>query len=190
MIKSMGFLSETLVRPKILKSNSIYILPGVGSFDEGVKRLKKTGWDIFLKEVSLDPSNCILGICLGMQLLCERSEEGQLEGLQLIPGVFKHFKSILPEPLTKKIPHMGWNGVEFIKSDLGIFDGLQDTSKYYFVHSYAYTHPNSNYAEGMTKYGITFPSIIKKRNVLGFQFHPEKSHKYGKLLLEKVILKF
>jgi|694.fasta_scaffold42041_7 glutamine amidotransferase len=190
MVQNIGFESETLTKPSSLYGNSLFILPGVGSFDEGMTRLKKFGWDIFLKESALDSTNSILGLCLGMQLLCDQSEEGKLEGLGLIPGHFRHFRSFAWTSFTKKVPHMGWNQVEFVKSNSKIYEGLGTDSRYYFVHSYAYSHSSNEFVDGMTNYGIAFPSIIRKGKILGLQFHPEKSHKYGKELLGRVISKF
>jgi glutamine amidotransferase len=190
MVQHIGFDSETLITPCSLTGNSLFILPGVGSFDEGMNRLKKLGWDTFLKQTALDSTNSILGLCLGMQLLCDQSEEGKLEGLGLIPGHFRHFRTLTSTSFTKKVPHMGWNQVEFVKSNSKIYEGLGEDSKYYFVHSYAYNHLNTDFVDGVTTYGITYPSIIRKGNVLGLQFHPEKSHMHGKILLERVISKF
>lgn len=178
MLKKIGYKSTLLVEPDSMVKYDIYILPGVGAFDEGIKRLKQSGWFDFLKSVAYDKSIKIIGICLGMQLLCSGSEEGTLSGLNLIPGRFKKFKSDI-----LKIPHMGWNTVDFTIPDFTVLEN----SRYYFVHSYKYMHENENYVLGRTKYGEQFVSAIYNDNIWGFQFHPEKSHKFGMQLLRDLI---
>ena len=190
MLKVSGYEPNLFENPTETGDNSLYILPGVGSFDEGAKRLKDSGWDSLLKKVALNPSNRVLGICLGMQLLCEGSEEGSLNGLHLIPGYFRHFNSVILEKGSEKIPHMGWNTVEFLNHEMNIFKDVNETSKFYFVHSYIYTHINNNYIQGLSHHGVNFASIIRNNNIMGLQFHPEKSHKFGKSLLKKVVAKF
>ncbi|NPV49917.1 MAG: imidazole glycerol phosphate synthase subunit HisH [Candidatus Methanofastidiosum sp.] len=153
-----------------------FILPGVGAFEDGMKNLAPF-IKVLKKEVETKP---ILGICLGMQMLFSDSEEnGFFKGLNLIPGSVKK----LPEGL--KVPHMGWNSIEFLDDD-PLLMGIKNESYFYFVHSYA-PFCGPDYALGETEYGIKFPSIVAKEFIYGTQFHPEKSGESGLKLLKNYI---
>lgn len=159
----------------ILSANKI-ILPGVGSFDHGMSKLKENGIDLLLKQVSVEKNIQIMGICLGMQLLTEGSEEGELPGLGLINGRVKRFNN--EQNPHMKIPHMGWNVINPYKEHYLLAD-LQKESRYYFVHSYYVECENSEDILMTSKYGKEFVSAFQKDNVIGCQFHPEKSHRFG-----------
>jgi glutamine amidotransferase len=189
MLSQVGIESELLIKPG---ENSIYdliILPGVGAYDNGVKKLKESGWFTWLKENQEKKENksSLMGICLGMQLLCNGSEEGNLCGLGFIPGYFKKFE-FEQDTSTLKIPHMCWNDVLFNEAKTEWAKEInQQAPRFYFVHSYHYTNDGDEYIIGTTHYGYNFASAVKLDNVLGFQFHPEKSHKYGKALLAGIL---
>lgn len=155
------------------------ILPGVGSYDFAMKILYDKGWVDRLNS-HISSGGFLLGICLGMQLLCEGSEEGNLNGLGLIPGEFVRFKEKYSNDLLK-IPHMGWNNVSYLEKLPFSFSNNLDSKKYYFIHSYHYTFKNNDFIYGQTKYGKDFGSVIGTNNgqIMGVQFHPEKSHIYG-----------
>jgi len=156
------------------------ILPGVGAFDNGVKALKKEGFYDAIKS-KMDYSKVpLLGICLGMQLLANSSEEGCLKGLGLIQGEVKKFNFIDNQGL--KVPHMSWNKIN-LKKNCNLTQFLDKDPRFYFVHSYFFDPFDKNNILATTNYGIEFASIIKKGNIYGTQFHPEKSHKYGMKLL-------
>ncbi len=173
--------SEALVSRDIRDINSAtkLVLPGVGAFPECMKNLKKFG----LVESILDflkSNKPFLGICLGLQLLFDESEEfGLNRGLEVIHGKVKAFD----REMGLKIPHMGWNQVIF-KKDIAIFDGIDNESYFYFVHSYYVEPEQESDTAAQTDYGITFTSAIARGNVFALQFHPEKSQKNGLKILE------
>lgn len=166
----------------ISKADKI-ILPGVGHFGQGMKNLTDFGFIDAVREAVIEKKKCILGICLGMQLLTEHSEEGNVNGLGLIKGHVRKF----PNPQNGlKIPHMGWNSLMFRK-DSSIIDDLMPEDFVYFVHSYYADCTNRDDVLFQTEYGIIFDSAFQHENILGFQFHPEKSHRVGLKLLTNFV---
>lgn len=165
---------------KIEKADKL-ILPGVGAFDAGMKQLSERGLVSFLQEQVLQEGKPILGICLGMQLLGRKSEEGKMRGLGLIP--FDNIRFRIDPASNLKVPHMGWDIVNFTKGS-PLIEGIDGVQRYYFVHSY---HAVCDYPENslMTcDYGYEFTAAVVKGNIMGVQFHPEKSHNFGMKLLE------
>lgn len=168
----------------IINANKI-LLPGVGSFDTAVSRLSNLGMFDALKHQAIRGIP-FLGICLGMQLLSERSEEGSLSGLGLIPGYVKRFQ-FNGSGLKVKIPHMGWNTINILK-DQALANNLDKLSRFYFVHSYYFECEQSEHKLFETTYGgFTFTSAVQSKNIMGVQFHPEKSHRYGMQLINNFI---
>ncbi|HET8793488.1 MAG TPA: imidazole glycerol phosphate synthase subunit HisH [Nitrososphaeraceae archaeon] len=155
------------------------VLPGVGNFDPAIISINKckSGFSKFLR------SNIpILGICLGMEMLFEKSEEGKLAGLDIIKGQVLS----LPKRLVK-IPHIGWNSLEIINKESKLFDGVPDKSWVYFVHSY-YTAPkNSDIITSESNYGINIPASIEIDNIYCTQFHPEKSSTVGEKMIQNFV---
>ena len=157
------------------------ILPGVGAFDETISTLREKGIVDILNRRVEKGNLLILGICVGMQMLADCSEEGSLAGLGWIPGEVKKFDKNLIQG-KPKLPHLGWNSISIVK-DCPLFKVIDEEIGFYFVHSYYF---NCKYVENVlttTDYGITFHSAISRGNVYGVQFHPEKSHDNGIQLL-------
>lgn len=183
MIKRIGYESVISNLPKVIEQAEIIILPGVGRFDCAMGNLNKLGIIGSIKEKA-NSGTPLLGICLGMQLLSSYSEEGNVQGLDLIPGIVRKFN--LPEKF--KIPHMGWNYVDYKKGDhlFANFESFGE-ARFYFVHSYHFSCENASHVIGSTTYGKPFASVIRSGNIQGVQFHPEKSHKFGMQLLKNLI---
>ncbi len=166
----------------VLREAEKLILPGVGSFDYGMKNLQELGIIDVLKEKVLNLGTPLLGICLGMQLLTEGSEEGTLPGL----GFFKAHTKKFPSHWSGQklnIPHMGWNYVH-ATNGAQLFKNSSEDKRFYFVHSYFVECVDKSDIIGTTEYGDCFTSAIGRDRIFGVQFHPEKSHKYGMNLLK------
>ena len=178
-IEHVGAVVKVSDNPKDLEDASGIVLPGVGAFKDAVLNLKNKGlWEAILKEV--EKGKPFLGICLGLQLLFERSYEfGETEGLGLIKGKVVKFKL----PPEFKIPHMGWNQVWKRKESL-LLKGIESGSFFYFVHSYYVNCEEENAKLTETDYCIYFTSSVEKENIFATQLHPEKSQKLGLKLLE------
>lgn len=161
------------------------ILPGVGSFDYAVKCLTNGCWVAPLNEAVLGEKKKVLGICLGMQLMCLDSEEGKLAGLGWLKARVVRFK-FGPEKESLKIPHMGWNSVQVQKSNQLLLPNPEE-NRFYFVHSYHVACDDQGDVVGTTNYGHDFTSIFSKDNIYGVQFHPEKSHRFGIGLIRNFI---
>lgn len=162
-------------REAIARSEKI-ILPGVGHFDLAMQNLEQRDLVGPLRDAILTDRKPILGICLGQQLLCKFSEEGEREGLGFIDANVR--KIVPPEGSSLKVPHMGWSRVEFAKQD-PMIAGLGHEARFYFVHSYSVTCRDPADILGTSDYGGPFVSAFTRDNIAGVQFHPEKSHKYG-----------
>lgn len=156
------------------------VLPGVGAFDHAMQQLDKLNLIAAIKSAA-ENKTPILGICLGMQLLFERSEEGQLPGLGIVPGYVKRFSF---EGITLKIPHMGWN-IVYPTHSSSLFSSDGQELRFYHVHSYHVVCDLQDDVTAITHYGYDFTSAIQRGNVMGVQFHPEKSHRFGMELIKK-----
>lgn len=177
MCKYIGCQAKISVSLDEIEKATSLILPGVGSFDQAMTFLEKNRLNELLYFKVIEQHTPILGICLGMQLLTEGSEEGDLPGLSFIRAKcikFKFDKGGIPY----KIPHMGWNDVYPVKSPSQLFPYINDELRFYFAHSY-HLECNPEIVVATSDYGYAFPSAIQKDNIFGVQFHPEKSHQFG-----------
>ena len=158
------------------------ILPGVGSFDYAMQLLEASGMQETLSDMVLNHNVPVLGVCVGMQMLADSSDEGNLSGLGWIPGQVKRFESSsLNEEIN--IPHMGWNNINPVITS-GLMEGLDSNSRFYFLHSYYFNCENEDSLLATTHYGNEFACAVHRNNVYGVQFHPEKSHRWGAKILE------
>ncbi len=171
----IGYESKiTSDHEEILGADKV-VLPGVGAFADAMDNLDKSGMISIIKEVA-QKGTPLLGICLGMQLLFDYSTEGgeKVSGLGLLKGSVNQF----PLNMGLKVPHMGWNSLD-IRQEKGIFSGVRQKSYVYFVHSYYLTAENTSDVAAVCEYGIRFDAAVCKGNIMGTQFHPEKSGDVG-----------
>ena len=182
-LKALGIESELTADPTRLQQADQVILPGVGAFGDAMKKLQATGLDQAVKQLAAS-GKPLLGICLGMQLLFDSSEEfGQQAGLGLIPGRVVSLKEAFEQKgIDLKVPHIGWNPIT-IKQTNPLLKNIQEQDQFYYVHSFYATDCESHLV-ATSKYGVSVPGIVAKGNVYGTQFHPEKSGKVGLALLQ------
>lgn len=187
MIKKIGGKVEITNDISIIKNAKKLILPGVGSFDRAMNNLEELNLIDVLKTKVIKEKTPILGICLGMQLMANKSEEGNKNGLGFIKGEVKKFSFNRKNKF--KIPHMGWNFIKIKKENPLLID-LNNQSRFYFVHSYHFVYEDEKDVLTTTNYDYDFVSSFAKENIIGVQFHPEKSHKFGMKLLKNFIENF
>jgi imidazole glycerol-phosphate synthase subunit HisH len=183
MVERIGGYTTIISQPEDFSNADKLILPGVGSFDNGIIRLKESNlWESLNSKVLIEKMP-ILCICLGMQLITNRSEEGQLGGLKWIDAECIRFSS---DDKTFKIPHMGWNTLQ-INRESSILKFIPENPRFYFVHSFYVKCNQRSDVLATTNYVSDFVSMINKNNIYATQFHPEKSHKYGMGLMKSFI---
>lgn len=181
MLKKVGVASVITSKPEELAAAKALILPGVGHFDTGMKNLRSRGLESVLSDLVMDKKVPILGICLGVQLFARGSEEGSEKGLGWIAADVKRFT--FPEGKALPVPHMGWNEVEWTDSKL--LEGMtRGEARFYFVHSYHVVPDDPADVAATVTYGAKIVAAVTRGNVMGAQFHPEKSHRFGMALLK------
>lgn len=154
------------------------VLPGVGNFDPAIRSIEGSARHL---DKAIESGMPVMGICLGMEMLFERSEEGELEGLKILDG------NVVLLPKSKvKIPHMGWNNLQ-IKGDSRLLRGVRDNSWVYFVHSYRTVPKDRKLVVASSDYGVSVPAVIERENLIGVQFHPEKSGDVGAIMIKNFI---
>lgn len=158
------------------------ILPGVGAFDHAMDLLDASGMRPTLERLVVDEKRPVMGVCVGMQILADGSDEGERTGLGWIPGRVRHFSSA-PSNADLPMPHMGWNDV-YPRAGERLFEGLEADARFYFLHSYYFECPNEDHIAAHSGYGLEFACAVRNGHVHGVQFHPEKSHHYGARLLK------
>ena len=201
--RALGFLKADYVlskNPADLEKCDRLIFPGVGEAKYAMEQLKLTGFDTFLKDWA-QAQKPLVGICLGSQIIFEHSEEGDVECLGLLKGTIRHFESVwkdtsaplsdrTPAPLSDralKVPHMGWNNLEYANGSTPLFDGVDPKSDFYFVHSYLIQPDDSSIVKAWADYGCKVPACVSQGSITAFQFHPEKSGRAGLKILENYI---
>lgn len=182
-LESLGAEVKVTDQPEVIKKSDKIVLPGVGAFDDAVLALKKQGLAATLKE-AIKNKKIFLGICLGMQILFDTSEEASLtNGLGIISGQVLKFKV----EQSLKVPHMGWNQLKVKLGDCPLFKGLAVNPYVYFCHSYYAKPLDVRVTAAATDYGKEFTSVIWQDNVFGVQFHPEKSQDAGLVMLKNFV---
>jgi glutamine amidotransferase len=185
MINRIGGKVILANSPEELLEAKKIILPGVGSFDIGMRELQDGGWVETLNKLVIEQYVPILGICLGMQFFFDKSEEGSENGLGWIKGYLQKFISEENNPI--KIPHMGWNTLNILRKDGLIPTDVNEEVRYYFVHSYHAICQNNEEIVATAFHGSNITAAVQKNNIYGVQFHPEKSHRFGMDLLRNFI---
>jgi imidazole glycerol-phosphate synthase subunit HisH len=180
MLKRLGERAVISSDPSEVKAADRLILPGVGAFDAGARSLRTQGLIEPLRQRVLEDGVPTLGLCLGMELLFESSEEGQESGLGWIGGRIERFS--FSDGARRPIPHMGWNTVKVERQHPLVAD-LGDEPRFYFAHSYHARCADPTDVVATATYGYEFPAVVARANVVGAQFHPEKSHRFGLKLL-------
>lgn len=185
MLKKIGAKAETSSDPAVLRKADKLILPGVGAFDAGMRKINEAGLVPLLNELVLEKKASVIGLCLGMQLMTKRSEEGTEAGLGWIDAETVRFK-FGPENAHLKVPHMGWNTLD-IQRQHPLVSDLGTDARFYFVHSYHIVCADETDVLAYTDYGYPLAAVINKGNIMGAQFHPEKSHRFGMRLLKNFV---
>lgn len=182
-VSSLGYDVIISSKKEYIESSSHLILPGVGTFYNGMKNLNKFGLTEILRREVLKKNKPLLGICLGMQIMAEEGEEGGLcQGLGLIKG---RVRKLLINESRLKLPHIGWNNVE-LREKTRLFHGIKQPI-FYFVHSFCLVPEDDSLISARAEYGELFAVAIEKNNIFGCQFHPEKSQREGLKVLENFL---
>jgi len=184
MLQKAGAQSILARKPDDLIRTEKVILPGVGHFNEGMKLLHMSGFAPVLERLIRSENIQVMGICLGMQMLCRSSDEGAAPGMGLIDADVRKFQ--FPESFKLQIPHMGWNIVSSAKVN-ALLPPCEEEQRFYFVHSYKVVPDDPLISIGTAEYGGEFCAAFQKGNVFGVQFHPEKSHRFGMELMRRFI---
>jgi imidazole glycerol-phosphate synthase subunit HisH len=183
LFNRLGIETKRACKGKDFDNATHLILPGVGHFDHAIQKFNESGIKEPLQNLVLGSKIPLLGVCVGMQMLADRSDEGNLPGLGWIPGRVKEFTKN-SESSKLPLPHMGWNVLRPKKNNL-LFSGLDSNFlQFYFLHSYYFDTKEKEDILATTHYGFDFASVVSRQNIYGVQFHPEKSHKWGEQLLK------
>lgn len=183
LFQQLGISAQRSVTPESLNTATHLILPGVGHFDRAMNLFNKSGLRPKLEDLVLGKAIPIIGVCVGMQMLAEGSDEGILPGLNWIPGRVRAFTSN-PDSSHLPNPHMGWNNIQPKVGAKLFANGFADVPEFYFLHSYYFDAEEKSDIVGTSQYGINFAAVVSRGSIHGIQGHPEKSHRWGKQLLK------
>lgn len=183
MFKRLGISAERALVPSDLADATHLILPGVGHFDHAMQRLNDSGLRPALE--MMVQGNCIpvVGICVGMQMLAEGSDEGHLSGLNWVPGRVRAFANHT-KSANLPMPHMGWNDVQPVPDTPLFSNGFDNTPQFYFLHSFYFDAQNKTDVAATAHYGLDFDAVVSRGHIHGVQCHPEKSHHWGAQFLK------
>ncbi|MBE0369255.1 imidazole glycerol phosphate synthase subunit HisH [Pseudoalteromonas aurantia] len=186
LFKRLGLEAKRAVSPLELSDATHLILPGVGHFDHAMQSLNESGMRAELDRLVCNEKIPVMGICVGMQMLADSSEEGELKGLGWIPGKVKSFAN---NPVTAKLPmpHMGWNNLT-VSPNTSLFSKESDLEpQFYFLHSYYFDASDKQDVVAAANYGMDFDAIVSRGHIYGVQCHPEKSHHWGAQLIKNFV---
>ena len=183
MFKRLGIPAERATAASDLSDATKLILPGVGHFDHAMQRLNDSGMRPALESLVFGQGMPVVGICVGMQMLAEGSEEGVLPGLNWVPGRVRAFANH-PKAANLPMPHMGWNDVQPVANATLFAAGFDDAPQFYFLHSFYFDAQDKADVAATAHYGLDFDAVVSRGNIHGVQCHPEKSHHWGAQLLK------
>lgn len=186
LFKRLGVEARRATTADALTGATRLVLPGVGHFDHAMQRLNASGMRPRLEEMVLEIQVPVVGICVGMQMLANGSDEGSLPGLNWVPGRVRAFGS-QPQSAHLPMPHMGWNDLQ-PRPDSKLFSkGFEDGAQFYFLHSYYFDADDKRDVAATANYGLDFDAVVSRRHIHGVQCHPEKSHHWGEQLLKNFV---
>lgn len=186
LFKRLGIDAQRADTPDALQGANRLVLPGVGHFDHAMQRLNDSGMRPRLEELVLGANVPVVGICVGMQMLAQGSDEGNVAGLNWIPGRVRAFASN-PQSAHLPMPHMGWNELQPIEGGMLFAHGFDDVPQFYFLHSYYFDAQDTADVAATAHYGIDFDAVVSRGHIHGIQCHPEKSHHWGEQLLKNFV---
>ena len=186
LFKRLGFDAQRAATPEGLLEATRLILPGVGHFDHAMQRLNDSGMRPLLDKLVLEEKVPVVGVCVGMQMLAQGSEEGSLPGLNWLPGQVRAFANH-PRSADLPMPHMGWNNLEICESAPLFDEGFDGAPQFYFLHSYYFEAEDRSDVAATAHYGFDFDAVVSRGHIHGVQCHPEKSHHWGEQLLKNFV---
>ena len=186
LFNRLGLDARRADKPEDLSDAKRLILPGVGHFDHAMQRLNDSGMRPKLDELVLGNKVPVMGICVGMQMLAQRSDEGALPGLNWVPGRVRAFAT-QPISAVLPMPHMGWNELQPRAQSKLFFRGFVEAPHFYFLHSYLFDAEDKQDVAATANYGLDFDAVVSRGHIHGVQCHPEKSHHWGEQLLKNFV---
>jgi glutamine amidotransferase len=186
LFKRIRIDAQRASKPNALIGATRLVLPGVGHFDHAMQHLNDSGLRPYLEELVLGNRIPIMGVCVGMQMLAQGSEEGVLPGLNWVPGWVRSFTSN-PRSAELPTPHIGWNGLQPREGATLFGPGFDKLSEFYFLHSYYFEAEYEEDVAATATYGVEFDAVVARGNIFGIQCHPEKSHHWGEQLMTNFI---